>query len=150
MAYLCGLIKKMNPQDSVLHFYPNFEHVYRQKNFSAYKKKSRATQKKYGRPRLSPWVARWATQDFSFCAALLLVVIKFLNWSNVFNPCCAGFFRDDTEICFTWFREIEMSQDSWWLPRKTIWLLLMTWWWKEPWHQQLWYWPCLSGISYIS
>ena len=72
MVYLCGLIKKNEPQDSVLHFYPNFEHVYRPQNFSAYNKKSRATQKKYGRPRLSPWVARWATQDFSFCAALSL------------------------------------------------------------------------------
>ena len=70
MVYLCGLIKKNEPQGSVLHFYPNCEHVYRQKNFSAYNKKSRATQKKYGRPRLSPWVARWATQDFSFYAAL--------------------------------------------------------------------------------
>ena len=69
--------KKMKPQDSELHFYPNFEYVYRQKNFSAYNKKSRATQKKYGRPRLSPWVARWATQDFSFCAALLEVSSTF-------------------------------------------------------------------------
>ena len=27
--------KKLTPQDSVLHFYPNFDHVYSQKNFSA-------------------------------------------------------------------------------------------------------------------
>ena len=50
IVYLCGLIKKMNPQDSVLHFYPNFEHVYRQKNFSAYNKKSRRPRKNTGDP----------------------------------------------------------------------------------------------------
>ena len=49
------------------------------------RKKSRTTQKRYGPPRLSPWVVRWATQDFVFCAALGKVVADILAHMYIIN-----------------------------------------------------------------
>ena len=39
-------------------------------DFGTYNKSHGPARKKYGPPRLPPWVVRWATQDCGFCAAL--------------------------------------------------------------------------------